>query len=73
MSVHYGIRRLLNEHLYLGRHAPPMDTGQWYLNFLLNIRGGAEDTRLEAKNTKKIRGQGQRQQLRGQTRVENID
>ena len=33
------------------------------------IRGGVEDTRLEAKakDTKKIRGQGQGQQFRGQT------
>ena len=33
------------------------------------IRGGVEDTRLEAKakNTKKIRGQGQGQPFRGQT------
>ena len=30
-------------------------------------RGGVEDTRLEAKDTKKIRGQGQGQPLRGQT------
>ena len=35
----------------------------------MNIRGGVEDTRLEAKakDTKKIRGQGQRQPFRGQT------
>ena len=34
-----------------------------------NTRGGVEDTRLEAKakDTKKIRGQGQGQPLRGQT------
>ena len=31
------------------------------------IRGGVEDTRLEAKDTKKIRGQGQGQPFRGQT------
>ena len=33
------------------------------------IRGGVEDTRLEAKakDTKKIRGQGQEQPFRGQT------
>ena len=30
-------------------------------------RGGVEDTRLEAKGTKKIRGQGQGQPFRGQT------
>ena len=30
-------------------------------------RGGVEDTRLEAKDTKKIRGQGQVQPFRGQT------
>ena len=38
-----------------------------YLFLLLFIRGGVEDTRLEAKakNTKKIRGQGQ--PFRGQT------
>ena len=37
--------------------------------FLIIYRGGAEDTRLEAKakDTKKIRGQGQRQPFRGQT------
>ena len=35
----------------------------------VNIRGGVEDTRLEAKakDTKKIRGQGQGQPFRGQT------
>ena len=35
----------------------------------LNIRGGVKDTRLEAKakDTKKIRGQGQGQPFRGQT------
>ena len=35
----------------------------------LEIRGGVEDTRLEAKakDTKKIRGQGQGQPFRGQT------
>ena len=31
------------------------------------IRGGVEDTRLKAKETKKIRGQGQGQPFRGQT------
>ena len=31
-----------------------------------NARGGVEDTRLEAKDTKKIRGQGQEQPFRGQ-------
>ena len=30
-------------------------------------RGGVEDTRLEAKDTKIIRGQGQGQPFRGQT------
>ena len=30
-------------------------------------RGGVEDTRFEAKDTKKIRGQGQGQPFRGQT------
>ena len=30
-------------------------------------RGGVEDTRLEAKDTNKIRGQGQGQPFRGQT------
>ena len=37
--------------------------------FLLLSRGGVEDTRLEAKDTKKIRGQGQGQgqPFRGQT------
>ena len=36
---------------------------------VLLTRGGVEDTRLEAKakDTKKIRGQGQGQQFRGQT------
>ena len=33
----------------------------------VNTRGGVEDTRLEAKDTKKIRGQGQGQPFRGQT------
>ena len=31
------------------------------------IRGGVEDTRLEAKDTKQIRGQGQGQPFQGQT------
>ena len=31
------------------------------------IRGGVEDTRLEAKDTKKIQGQGQGLPFRGQT------
>ena len=45
----------------------------WFLILLLVIRGGVEDTRLEAKakakDTKKIRGQGQGQgqPFRGQT------
>ena len=30
------------------------------------VRGGVEDIRLEAKDTKKIRGQGQGQPFRGQ-------
>ena len=36
---------------------------------MINSRGGVEDTRLEAKakDTKKIRGQGQGQPFRGQT------
>ena len=36
---------------------------------MMDIRGGVEDTRLEAKakDTKKIRGQGQGQPFRGQT------
>ena len=36
---------------------------------IIFIRGGVEDTRLEAKakDTKKIRGQGQGQPFRGQT------
>ena len=40
-----------------------------FLSRLLNNRGGVEDTRLEAKakDTKKIRGQGQGQPFRGQT------
>ena len=33
---------------------------------LVTSRGGVEDTRLEAKDTKKIRGQGQGQPFRGQ-------
>ena len=36
-------------------------------NVTLFTRGGVEDTRLEAKDTKKIRGQGQGQPFRGQT------
>ena len=37
-------------------------------NMVFSIRGGVEDTRLEAKvkDTKKIRGQGQEQPFRGQ-------
>ena len=34
---------------------------------LLFNRGGVENTRLEAKDTKKIQGQGQGQPFRGQT------
>ena len=34
---------------------------------LVGHRGEVEDTRLEAKDTKKIRGQGQGQPFRGQT------
>ena len=34
---------------------------------VLFTRGGVEDTRLEAKDTKKIRGPGQGQPFRGQT------
>ena len=39
------------------------------ISMFMIIRGGIEDTRLEAKakNTKKIRGQGQGQPFRGQT------
>ena len=33
---------------------------------LVYISGGVEDTRLEAKDTKKVRGQGQGQPFRGQ-------
>ena len=41
----------------------PMLNKQLYVK----SRGGVEDTRLEAKDTKKIRGQGQGQHFRGQT------
>ena len=34
---------------------------------MISNRDGVEDTRLEAKDTKKIRGQGQGQPFRGQT------
>ena len=34
---------------------------------MILIRGGVEDIRIEAKDTKKIRGQGQGQPFRGQT------
>ena len=52
----------------------PMDfvacayNGCWWIGIVLS-RGGVEDTRLEAKakDTKKIRGQGQGQPFRGQT------
>ena len=46
----------------------PMSFLKLYQN-LLTTRGGVEDTRLEAKakDTKKIRGQGQGQPFRGQT------
>ena len=37
------------------------------LMYSLLTRGGVKDTRLEAKDTKKIRGQGQGQPFRGQT------
>ena len=40
----------------------------WQLDFKDTAsRGGVENTRLEAKDTKKIRGQGQGQPFRGQT------
>ena len=39
--------------------------GELCLNVI--TRGGVEDTKLEAKDTKKIRGQGQGQLFRGQT------
>ena len=42
-------------------------TRSWKMLVLLGIRGGVKDTRLEAKDTKKIRGQGQGQPFRGQT------
>ena len=40
-----------------------------YIHHYMRVatRGGVEDTRLEAKDTKKIRGQGQGQPFRGQT------
>ena len=38
-----------------------------YSQVIIIARGGVEDTRLEAKDTKKIRGQGQGQPFRGQT------
>ena len=42
---------------------------QWCSQNVVSTRGGVEDTRLEAKakDTKKIRGQGQGQPFRGQT------
>ena len=44
--------------------------GYWLIGYMIS-RGGVEDTRLEAKakakDTKKIRGQGQGQPFRGQT------
>ena len=43
----------------------------FFLFFFLIIRGGVEDTRLEARDTKKIRGQGQ--PFRGQTTLEAKD
>ena len=42
-----------------------MRTQICFFEILQMIRGGVEDTRLEAKDTKKIRGQGQ--PFRGQT------
>ena len=41
----------------------------FFFCLMLSSRGGVEDTRLEAKakDTKKIRGQGQGQPFRGQT------
>ena len=46
-----------------------MSTFLTYFVLVINGRGGVEDTRLEAKakDTKKIRGQGQGQPFRGQT------
>ena len=40
-----------------------------FLRLMVPVRGGVEDTRLEAKakDTKQIRGQGQGQPFRGQT------
>ena len=39
----------------------------YFALLLLIVRGGVEDTRLEAKDTKKIRGQGQGQPFRDRT------
>ena len=43
------------------------DNASTFLFLYYFNRGGVEDTRLEAKGTKKIRGQGQGQPFRGQT------
>ena len=56
----YGVR-------VLGREARSKISDNLHQPALVAARGGVEDTRLEAKDTKKIRGQGQGQPFRGQT------
>ena len=55
----------VNINLALEEIVGASDGGQIINALILTIRGGVEDTRLKAKDTKKIRGQGQ--PFRGQT------
>ena len=63
----------LTETVYISRKkqicAGKSSSYSLYNCFIVFTRGGVEDTRLEAKakDTKKIRGQGQGQPFRGQT------
>ena len=54
-----GCKMKINNHTRFGENCRPSLLDHIY-------RGGVEDTRLEAKDTKKIRGQGQGQPFRGQ-------
>ena len=52
---------LVDQHEHLKKQVLSSLAALWLRN--INIRGGVEDTRLKAKDTKKFRGQGQGQTL----------
>ena len=61
------VRRYAVGDFFMGPHCSlPIPFLFFICKYFFN-RGGVEDTRLEAKDTKKIRGQGQGQLFRGQT------